>query len=546
MINLHPARSLFIRVLLWFFLSIFVLGATLALMLGMGGNARRVPLLQQLVGQSGAARLLMEQLIETPPHKWDDRLSQFARAYDVRIALFAARGNRIAGDDIEIPVEVRDAITRLIRQAIPPRGGMMGRRWEGRQGPPEDRRDAPEAQQHRPPLRMENVDAQALDNMHILPSGDEQDRGRLRYITRTASPRRYWAAMPLMLSEAPPPGSQQGTLREDSRRQRSGVYPAFIVVSSASLSGNGLFFNVWPIAGGAALVILLAAVLWIPLVRSITSPLSRMTSATEEIARGAFDVRLPVGRKDEIGRLGNAINHMAGQIELHLSGQRRFLGDVAHELASPVARMRLSLAILEQQAGQPDPRTMEDLSEEVRHMAALIEEFLSFTRTELRPEQNMREAQTCELLPLIRDVVEREARGRDVRLDVDESLSVHVVEGLLRRALANVIRNAVRYASAHGPIEISAERSTESTARGDARQTVLTVRDHGPGVPEDELPRLFEPFYRPDASRTRASGGAGLGLAIVRTCMQGMGGTVEAKNLTSGGFAVSLTINEQK
>lgn len=131
--------------------------------------------------------------------------------------------------------------------------------------------------------------------------------------------------------------------------------------------------------------------------------------------------------------------------------------------------------------------------------------------------------------------MEREgSQAVEINISVDEDILVWAVEGLLHRALSNILINAIRYAGDHGPVEITAKRN------GD--RVIIEVTDRGPGVPEASIERLFEPFYRPQAGRERKSGGVGLGLAIVKTCIQSCKGTVQARNLSPKGFSVTLEL----
>jgi two-component system sensor histidine kinase CpxA len=121
-----------------------------------------------------------------------------------------------------------------------------------------------------------------------------------------------------------------------------------LLAVSDSVTGNGFFFDPLPWMIVAAAIVLISALLWIPMVRYITRPLTRMTLATEEVANGGFDVSIHESRTDEIGRLARAINHMTSRLSAFVKGQKRFLGDVAHELGSPIARIQFGLGALEQ------------------------------------------------------------------------------------------------------------------------------------------------------------------------------------------------------
>ena len=159
------------------------------------------------------------------------------------------------------------------------------------------------------------------------------------------------------------------------------------------------------------------------------------------------------------------------------------------------------LSIFEQRLKGEDRERLLDIAEEVRHMSNLINELLSFTRAEIGRSEA---PQTVSLKPMILEAMAREAKaGVEMVNHVSDDISVWVVPSLFRRAVSNVLRNAVRYAGPEGPIEIMAEKQ--------GNKVFVAVKDRGPGVPETSIQRLFEPFYRPEAARNRKSGGRGPG-----------------------------------
>jgi two-component system sensor histidine kinase CpxA len=282
-----------------------------------------------------------------------------------------------------------------------------------------------------------------------------------------------------------------------------------------------------------AVVMLISVLLWIPLVRNITRPLARMTHAAEEIAKGSFDVRINEPRADEIGRLASAINQMTSRLFGFVKGQKRFLGDVAHELSSPVARIQIGLGILERSVGANNRKQVIDVVEDVTHMSNLVNELLSFSRAEMDTAKVM--LKTIELHPVLQRAVQRENMPTtEIITKIDPKIRVIADPELLARALANIIRNAVKYAGDAGPIHVLAKKEGDNIE--------IKVKDSGPGVPDDLVKHLFEPFFRPEPSRDRCSGGVGLGLAIVKTCIETCKGTVSAQNLKPKGFAVTITL----
>jgi two-component system sensor histidine kinase CpxA len=265
----------------------------------------------------------------------------------------------------------------------------------------------------------------------------------------------------------------------------------------------------------------------------ITRSLSRMTGATERIAEGRFDVSNGPTRGDELGRLEEAIRRMAARLEGFVNGQKRFLGDVAHELCSPLARMEMALGILEQRADERQREYVDDVSDEVRQMSALVNELLSFSKAGLKGREVPLVA--VPLAPLAAQVAAREGGSSDaVKLDVPAELSAMADADLLARAVGNLVRNALRHGGSPPSVALTALVS------GD--QVLFRVSDEGPGVPPEALARLGEPFFRPDLARTREAGGVGLGLAIVRACAAACGGTVEFRNREPRGFEAELRL----
>jgi two-component system sensor histidine kinase CpxA len=310
-------------------------------------------------------------------------------------------------------------------------------------------------------------------------------------------------------------------------------WPLFLLLRSTSLSAGGLFidFTPWVLAGFGAL--LFSALLWLPLVHGVTRALSQMTTVTEQIAQGNFEAKVQQHRRDELGRLGQAINSMAGRLSSFVTGQKRFLGDVAHELCSPLARIQVALGILEQRADDKQKAYVDDVREEVQHMSGLIDELLSFSRAGLAGRDI--QLQPVQLRPLIETVVQREV-GDTTQIEphIPADLRVHGEPQLLSRAIANLLRNAIRYAGTAGPIRLTAERENSNVR--------ILVQDDGPGVPEAALERIFDPFYRAEASRSRDTGGIGLGLTIVKTCIEACQGTVQARNRHPRGLEVNVTL----
>ena len=422
-----------------------------------------------------AGRLISHELNQVPTANWSDVLARHAEIHQVDFALFLKGGSQYLSKDMDIP----EAVIKMVMGSF--------------------RRKFPKGE-------------------FSLPPKPRDKHGRKhRFMMRTKNPTRHWAGVriPVSLTSSRPP------------------VRAVLLAVSDSITGNGFFFDPLPLIIVAAAVMLISVLLWIPLVRNITRPLARMTHAAEEIAKGGFDVRINEPRADEIGRLANAINHMTSRLFGFVKGQKRFLGDVAHELGSPIARIQIGLGILEQRVDATHRKQVVDVMEDVTHMSNLVNELLSFSRAEMDTAKVM--LKTVELLTVLQRAVQRESMPTtEIITKIDPNIRVVADPELLARALANIIRNAVKYAGNAGPIHVSAKR------KGD--KIKIQVKDSGPGVPDDLVEQLFEPFFRPQPSRDRCSGGVGLGLAIVKTCIETCKGTVSAQNLKPKGFAVTITL----
>jgi len=282
-------------------------------------------------------------------------------------------------------------------------------------------------------------------------------------------------------------------------------------------------------------VILVSVAVWLPFIRGMTRSISQMTQAAGQIAEGRFEVHLADQRRDEIGQLGEAINRMASRLSGFVNGQKRFLSGIAHELCTPIATIQSGLGNLERRAGEHQRAAVADLQEEIEHMSALVNELLSFSRAGMQ-------AMDVKLVEVnvaatVARVLEREASSETtIKVSVDEKLNLLADPEYLFRALSNVVRNAIRYAGHAGPIRVSA-RAAEGMIR-------ITVADSGPGVPEHALEEIFAPFYRLDPSRSQETGGMGLGLAIVRACVEACRGAVECRNLQPSGLEVEIRLPE--
>jgi len=491
---MKPFSSLFTKILFWFFLNLVIIVSVLSVFFTFQSQID----LWGLFGRKTSDRihitgkLISHDLSQAPAARWPDILERYGEIHQVDFAVVLADGRHVASSQMDIPERVMRKIRRGLRPERP--GGRSQMSPDSPGGPQMGRREM--KKDHQNPWN---------------PPGKHQ-----RLMTRTKNPVRYWI----------------GTrIRIFPNHSRFRVTAALLAVSD-SITGNGFFFDPLPWMVVTLFIVLLSVLLWIPLIRNITRPVVRMTRAAEEIAKGRFEVKINEPRSDEIGRLAGAINHMTSRLNGFVKGQKRFLGDIAHELGSPMARIQVGLGILEQETGVENRGRLADVIEDADHMSNLVKELLSFSKAGINQAKTRLES--TQLLPVVQKVVQREAKSdADVSVRIDPDLHVAAVPELLSRALANIIRNAIEYADGRGPIDIAAEKTKDAVE--------IAIRDSGPGVPEEFLSQLFEPFFRPEPSRDSDSGGVGLGLAIVKTCIDACNGTVSARNLKPRGFEIRLT-----
>jgi signal transduction histidine kinase len=308
------------------------------------------------------------------------------------------------------------------------------------------------------------------------------------------------------------------------------------------------------------------------LARHLTSPVEKLRAATQEFAGGNLSARvLPTmgKRRDELASLAGDFDLMAEKIESLIQSQRRLLGDISHELRSPLARLNVALELARQRAGAEATSALERIQHEAESLNEMIGQLLALTRLESGAEGLKKTS--FDLVELVGAITadaqyEGASRNRSVLFKTSGHCTVVGNELLLRRAIENVVRNAVQYTAEGTQVEVELNCSTNTGSEepdnnvssskykaqnsklagpesgSGPRTAVITVRDHGAGVPENALLEIFRPFYRVDDARDREAGGVGLGLAIADRAVRLHGGTVEAANASGGGLVVTIRL----
>lgn len=263
------------------------------------------------------------------------------------------------------------------------------------------------------------------------------------------------------------------------------------------------------------------------LARYLSSPLRKLQAALERFGQGDFSARTGATRRDELGELARTFDRMAERIQNLVAAERRLLLDISHELRSPLARLGVAIELA--RSGENREAALDRIQKESDRLNLLVGGLLQSTRAEVDP--GSLRAQRVRLDELLADIVndcsiEAAARSCSLDLDVQGPVTVTGDPELLRRAVENAIRNAIRYAPPQSAIEVHLA-SDNHTAR-------IQVRDYGPGVPEEALSRIFQPFYRVEGDRNRESGGVGLGLAIAQRAVELHKGRLQASNARPG------------
>ncbi len=266
----------------------------------------------------------------------------------------------------------------------------------------------------------------------------------------------------------------------------------------------------------------------------IVVPLHRVAAIVDRFGKGDLQARVKSKRKDELGDLARSFDGMADRIETLLTAERRLLQDVSHELRSPLARLSFAAELM-RNAANPD-EAHDRVRREIVRLSQLIDSLIEVTRVEGDPSsrETQRFSLTSLMWEVVRDcVIEAEARKVAIAGQINDALEIDGNPELVRRAVENVLRNAIRFSPEES--SISAEVARDSTG------ITIIIRDSGPGVPEELLTQIFDPFVRVDQSRNCASGGLGLGLSIARRAVLLHHGTISAKNLNLG-LQVTITL----
>jgi len=281
----------------------------------------------------------------------------------------------------------------------------------------------------------------------------------------------------------------------------------------------------------------LAVLLTLALSRRIVGPVEALTRAARRMETGDLSQRVPVRSSDEIAELTRAFNSMAAALEENEAARRRLLGDVAHELRSPLTNLRCQIEAVEDGLAAPDAAALKSLHEETLLMGRLVDDIqdlalaeagrLPLHRERVDPQAAL-DAAVLAVAPIAQE------RGVTLRAEAAGAPPADADPARLAQVLRNLLANALAHTPRGGSIAI--------TARAADGMVAFAVRDTGSGIPPEHLPRVFDRFYRVDAARSRESGGSGLGLAIVKQLVESHGGAVSAASEPGQGAVIGFTL----
>jgi len=266
-----------------------------------------------------------------------------------------------------------------------------------------------------------------------------------------------------------------------------------------------------------------AALFWL-LAWNIASPIRKLAKTVDRFGSGELSVRADSRRRDEIGNLSRTFDRMAERIATLLIAERRLLQDISHELRSPLARLAFAAELV--RTADDRDAAVARLRKEISRLNNLVDALIQVTRAEDDPSQH--QAEEVQFDELVLEVVAdcRGARRCEIVAAADQPVVVRGDRELLRRTIENILQNGIRYNPEGAPLEVKLETAGDTVR--------VTTRDYGPGVPDDALTKIFQPFFRVDDSRDNTTGGVGLGLAIAARAVAVHHGRLSAENANPG------------
>jgi heavy metal sensor kinase len=317
-----------------------------------------------------------------------------------------------------------------------------------------------------------------------------------------------------------------------------GIQPAALVIAhSTKQIVQALAGLVRTLIIAVPLALALAAAGGIFLARRALKPVDKIAQTAQEIEESDLSRRINVNTKDELGRLATTLNEMIGRLEKAFQRQKQFTSDASHELRTPLAVIEAesTLALQKERPSSDYQQSLETISQESRQMSSLIDQLLTLARADAGKEQwNFTEVNLGKLIGNLSADVEVlcQEKGLSFQLGQTQDLEVKGDEARLRELFMNLLNNAIRYTPAPGTVSVSFRR--------EGQMAVVAITDTGIGIPAEDIPFIFERFYRVDKSRSRSEGGSGLGLAICQHIAEVHGGKIEVESQMGAGSTFSV------
>jgi signal transduction histidine kinase len=275
--------------------------------------------------------------------------------------------------------------------------------------------------------------------------------------------------------------------------------------------------------------------------RVITIPLIRMKQATEKLSKGDFSVRLQVKGEDELAQLGKSIQTLAMDLEYLKKERNEFLASISHELRTPLTYVKGYADIARRPNIGEEERNqyLSIIYEEAEHMQKLVKDLFELAKMDQHSFQIHKEpTNLCSFLKKLYDKMYPafQAKKMSFVYQCEKNITVHIDQKRFEQVMMNLLDNALKYSDQGSTVSID--------ARAEKKKIMIIVSDQGRGIPEEDLPHIFERFYRVDKSRSRASGGTGLGLAIVKEIIEAHGGSIYADSIYGKGTKMIITLPE--
>ncbi|MBB3002748.1 MULTISPECIES: ATP-binding protein [Paraburkholderia] len=349
----------------------------------------------------------------------------------------------------------------------------------------------------------------------------------------------YDAHQKLIVSSGPPapPDAERRPLRFNGQivGYVAVASPISLINQAEKRFKNRQLQATWIIVGFTAL---LSAAISIVLARTLLTPIKRIVTATHRLAGGDYATRVPANGSDELQMLANDFNRLAASLEKAEGDRRDFIADVSHELRTPLSVLRGELEAIEDGVRRPDAATIASLQAEVAMLSQLIDDLYELSLADIG--QLSFETVPLDLVPIVEascDAFRERLAAKQIALEFDPGPGHATLSGdpyRLTQLWKNLLENALRYTNAGGRVVVAISADDEHVH--------VDFQDSFPPVPAPLLPHLFDRFFRVDPSRSRQSGGAGLGLALCKRIVETHGGTIEASRSPIGGLRVLVQL----